>query len=57
MIDINTIETVFAAIMGTLLIRSPYISQVISPNSSISRVGNERSLVCLVLIAFIDWGK
>ncbi len=33
------------------------MSQVINPNSSIRRVGKERSLVCLVLIAFIDCGK
>ncbi len=56
-IDINTIETVFAAIIGTLFINIPYINQVINPNSSIITIGNEISLVCFVRIAFIDWGR
>jgi hypothetical protein len=53
----NTIETVFAAIIGIFDINSPYKSQAISPNSSIIIVKSERSLVCLVFIVLIDWGR
>ena len=54
---INTIETVFAAIMGILFIRMPYESQVIRPASSMITIGKEISLVCFVLIAFMDCGR
>ncbi len=43
--------------IGRLLMSIPYISQVIRPNSSIITIGNEISLVCLVRIALIDWGR
>ena len=53
-IVIKTIETVFAAIMGILSMSKPYVNHVIKPNSSIITIGKEISLVCLVLMAFID---
>lgn len=57
MIDINTMDIVFAAIIGMLEIKIPYESHVINPNSSINIIGNDKSLVCFVFIAFIDCGK
>ncbi len=50
-------ETILAARRGMFEIITPYIIQMIIPVSSIIKVVSDRSPVCLVFIALIDWGR
>ncbi len=56
-VEIKTIERVFAAITGMLDTIIPYASQKIKPISVIISITKDRSFVCFVLMVLIDCGR